>query len=251
MFRNIRKAPTGSLYPILLVTLWLAATAEAEPDPSEGFSRLLREHVDDGLVNYRGFLHDETFANYLDYIGQKQLSPSLPPAAQLAFYINAYNALAIKGILDGSSPRTFFARVKYFRRDKYLVAGKKMNLYDLEHKIIRPFKEPRIHFALVCASTACPKLRSETYSADELERQLAENTLDFINDASKNDFDLAAGNANLSKIFSWFKEDFTAQMSLQNYIAQFVGNDKVKAALEADSLKIKYKKYDWSLNGKL
>lgn len=89
---------------------------------------------------------------------------SLPRAEKLAFWINAYNALAIKGTLDGSSPRSFFGKAKFFYTDKYQAGGVKTNLYDLEHEILLPLDDARVHFAIVCASRSCPKLRSEAYT---------------------------------------------------------------------------------------
>jgi len=249
---HIHLTRTTTLLSLLIFCIVSLDTfAESKPTPTEGFSRLLSKYVTDGFVNYQGFSNNPDFENYIHYIAEIEITEAFSTQKRLAFYINAYNALSIKGILDGSSPRTFFGKIKYFYRDKYLIAGEQMNLYDLEHKIIRPLKEPRIHFALVCASASCPKLRSEAFDAKNLERQLTENAVDFVNDKSKNDFNLASGKAKISKIFSWFKEDFTEGTSLQEYIAQFAKDQNVKSMLADNAFKIKLKKYDWSLNGKL
>lgn len=82
----------------------------------------------------------------------------------LVYWINAYNTLAIKGILDGRSPRTLLGKYSYFKKAKYRVGGKRINLYDLERKVIIPMGEPRIHFAINCASQSCPKLLSRAYT---------------------------------------------------------------------------------------
>lgn len=215
------------------------------------FSTLLAANVDKGSVNYQGFQDSEEFDTYVDYIANKAFTEAASTDNKLAFYINAYNALAIEGILDGSSPSSFFGKIGYFKMDKYTIAGERMNLYDLEHKVIRPFGEPRIHFALVCASTSCPKLRTEAYTQSKLDKQLTENAIDFINDGSKNSFDLKTKKGKISKIFDWFEEDFVEKLSLQKYIAQYVEDPQIKSALNNEALDLGYMKYDWSLNGKL
>ena len=225
--------------------------AENTLDQHRDFSQLLRSHVDNGVVDYKGFADNPSFNAYLDYIANQNFTEENSSSEKLAFYINAYNALAIKGIIDGSSPKRFFGKITYFYRDKYVIANEKMNLYDLEHKIIRPFNEPRIHFALVCASTSCPKLRTESYTAENLDRQLTESALSFINDKSKNDFDLNNNRAKISKIFSWFEEDFNRTTSVQEFIAQYINDEEIKSVLKKNGFEIKYKKYDWSLNGTL
>lgn len=216
----------------------------------EAFSELLKNNVKDGFVNYSAFVNNEGFNNYIKDIANKEITEDLSLEEKLAFYINAYNALAIKGIIDGYSPSSFTSKVRYFYLNKYKIAGKKINLYNFEHKVIRPLGEPRIHFALVCASHSCPKLRSEVYLAENLDRQLNENAIDFINDKEKNIFDASKKKAKVSKIFDWLKKDFTENMSLQSYIAQYMQDEEIKTLLLNDDFKIKHKKYDWSLNGK-
>lgn len=215
----------------------------------KAFADLLKNHVKDGVVDYSAFVDNEGFNNYIKDIENKEITEDLSLEEKLAFYINAYNALAIKGIIDGYSPSSFTSKIRYFYLNKYRIAGKKINLYNFEHKVIRPLGEPRIHFALVCASHSCPKLRSEVYTAEKLDKQLNENAIDFINDQEKNIFDVDKKKAKVSKIFDWFTKDFTKEMSLQSYIAQYIQDEKVKALLLTDSFKVKHKKYDWSLNG--
>ena len=123
-------------------------------------------------------------------------------------------------------------------------------MYDLERSIIIPLGEPRIHFAINCASGSCPKLLSEAYQAEKLEQQLEIVTKDFINDSTRNEFDRDKKIARLSKIFDWFKTDFSDHSgSVQKYIAQYVDDPALAEELRNESYKIKYLKYDWSLNG--
>ncbi|MGQ0810756.1 MAG: DUF547 domain-containing protein, partial [Nitrospiraceae bacterium] len=167
------------------------------------------------------------------------------------FWINAYNAFAIRGILDQYSPMTLIGRYRYFIARDYRVGGKTINLYDLERKLLIPdFREPRIHFAIVCASTSCPKLQPWAYRGDVLDRQLEEAARTFINDATRNRFDRRQRVAHLSMIFKWFTEDFEAQSgSLMNYVNRYLTDPELARDLEVTPYQIEFLEYDWSLNG--
>ena len=229
---------------------------DPSPSPSTGLtkalSQALGEAVADGQVNYALLAKSDQLKAYWNQIANERIERFQSAEETLAFYINAYNALSIQGILRGRSPTTLVGKFRLFYGDKYDIAGKRMNLYHFEHKVIRSLGEPRIHFALVCSATSCPKLRSEAYTAKALEQQLNENAIDFINDPTKNRFDLENKTAYLSKIFGWFTKDFTATgLSLQQYIAQFIADDEVAIMLRESAFTIKYSKYDWRLNGQL
>ncbi|MEM7027902.1 MAG: DUF547 domain-containing protein, partial [Pseudomonadota bacterium] len=203
-----------------------------------------------GQVNYPGIQADARFNQYLDYLANTNPDTFTNTDEKLSFWINAYNALTIKGILDGLSPGGFFSRITFFKSTKYQVAGMEINLYDLERDIIIPFSEPRIHFAINCASASCPVLIAEAYTAGKLEQQLEANTIAFLNDATKNKFDLNNKTASVSKIFDWFPEDFKQPAgSVQKYLAKYVDNTEVAALLAKDGFRLNYMKYDWSLNG--
>ena len=223
---------------------------QRSPSRAELFDQVLRRHVTDGHVNYAGIAGDSRYTDYLQVLQQTD-AESLPTRAdKLAFWINAYNALAIKGILDGYSPYTFFGKVRFFYRNEYAVGGIRTSLYDLEHKILIPLQDPRIHFAIVCASKSCPKLRAQAYTAERLEQQLEEDARQFINDPQRNRFDPEQKAAHLSKIFDWFAADFKAHSgSVQRYVARYVAEATVAEALAADAYEITYLRYDWNLNG--
>ena len=217
----------------------------------QNFDQALAQHINDGVVNYQGLAIDPTFSLYLREL--KQIAPQqLPtPNHRLAFWINAYNAFAIQGIIEGFSPATFSSRFTYFLGQKYIVGDESMNLYDLERKILIPsFREPRIHFAIVCASQSCPKLQSWAYTAENIDQQLTMSAQQFINDPSRNHFDQQKKIANLSQIFNWFEEDFINHSgSLLNYIAQFVADENLADDLRRTPYTIKFLEYDWKLNG--
>jgi hypothetical protein len=212
---------------------------------------LLRAHVRDGAVDYDAMRSGPGFAETVAAIAGASLDGA-ERIDRLVFLINAYNVLAAKGILDGRSPRTALGKWKFFYRDRYRVAGDEISLNALEHELIRPLGEPRIHFAIVCASASCPPLRSEAYTPARLDEQLDTNSRLFINDPSRNAFDLERGEARVSKIFKWFAEDFgSTDEAVQRYLAAFVDDPEVAAKLQAGSFRIRYLAYDWSLNGTL
>lgn len=231
----------------LLLILLVNSQAHADSDHVL-FDSLIKKHVRDGVVDYPAIQSNPNFDLYIEELSTLLNTPNREE--QLAHWINAYNALAIKGIIDGRTPSTFFGRIGYFKQAKYLVGGTEINLYDLERKVIIPFGEPRIHFAINCASGSCPKLLSEIYRTNTLDTQLDYVTKNFIADASRNQFDQKNKIAHLSKIFDWFETDFKNHSgSVQKYIAQYVSDPILANELKNEEYKIKYLPYDWSLNG--
>ena len=215
------------------------------------FGEVLLAHVKDGVVNYPAVASDGRLAAYLDQLDR--LDPNGLPSRQhrLAFWINAYNAFAIKGILDGYSPLTRIGQWRYFIGRTYRIGGESINLYDLERKLLIPdFREPRIHFAIVCASQSCPKLPSHTYEADRLDAQLEENARTFVNDPTRNRFDRERKVAYLSKIFEWFEPDFTAHAgALLDYVRRYVNDPGLVADLATQRYRIEFLDYDWHVKG--
>jgi hypothetical protein len=215
------------------------------------WDRLLGQAVVDGQVDYRQWRDNPDFDRLVAQIAEQDLA-QLQGDEILVFYINAYNILAAQGILEGRSPSSLFGRYLYFKRDKYDVGGNRISLHDLEHKLIRPIGEPRIHFALVCASQSCPWLQSWAYSSGELDGQLDAATRRFINDSSRNRFDVAAQEAGLSRIFDWFEEDFSAGGgTVQEYLALYVDDPEAAQLLRQNAFDVDYLDYDWGLNGSL
>lgn len=210
---------------------------------------ILHETVIDGRVDYSAIAADPGFTATVADIANADLAGH-DRESLLAFSINAYNVLAVKGILDGHSPASSVGKLRFFYRDKYTVAGEELSLHAFENEHIRTLDEPRIHFAIVCASASCPPLRSEAYVPPKLDHQLDDNARRFLNDSAKNSYDLDSGVARVSKIFKWFAEDFeTAAGTVPRYIASFVEDEEVASALREGHLELRYLKYDWSLNG--
>ena len=228
---------------LLFANLGLASSALHDP-----FNKVLKSSVQNGKVNYGVIKSHPEFSTYIESLKSKPEFNN--QEEELAYWINAYNALVIKGILNGGSPSTFFGRKSFFKGDQYELAGMNINLDDLERKVIIPIGEPRIHFAINCASTSCPKLQSHVFTANELDRLLEHTAKEFINDSTRNHFDKKMKIAHISKIFDWFEEDFVKHSgSVQKYLAQYVNDAEIAEQLRNETYKIKYLKYDWSLNG--
>lgn len=231
-----------------------APSKEGSVAPSHAlFTNLLKVYVDsDGNVHYKGFQKDSlALQQYLNLLTQN------PPDAnrwtkeeQLAYWINLYNAFTIKLVIDhypiksikdiGSVIQIPFVNSPWDIR-LIEIDNKKFDLNNIEHDILRKkFNEPRIHFAINCASFSCPKLRYEAFTADRLEKQLQEQTQIFINDPERNK--ISQDNAEVSKIFDWFTSDFTKNGSLIEFL-----NKYAQSAIN-ENAKISFMEYDWSLN---
>lgn len=215
------------------------------------FHDILQGMVRDGWFDYPAVRSDPRLAAYLAQLDRVDPTTLDAPQDRLAFWINAYNACAIKGVLDGESPAPYIGWYRYFKVSKYAIGGAKLNLYDLEHEILRKqFKEPRVHFAIVCASVSCPKLQPWAYAGAALDHQLDDVTRSFINDSSRNRFDRQKRIAYVSKIFDWFEEDFIASAgSVPQFLSRYVENEELARELAAGLYRIEYLEYDWSLNG--
>lgn len=233
----------------LAMLAWSAGSLGSTPD-FEAFDELLLQNVRNGFVNYDGLADDDRFNSFVEQIGVASPSILEGPDGGLAYYINAYNALAIQGILNGGSPERTRGRRKFFKRQTYQVMGKSISLETLEHERIIPLGDPRIHFALVCASMSCPRLSHRAYTPESVNVQLHDAARRFINDPTRNRFDLERRIAFISMIFDWYADDFaTAGGSVQRYLARFVEDAEVQDALRTEEFELRYVDYDWGLNG--
>ncbi|MEX1224748.1 MAG: DUF547 domain-containing protein, partial [Pirellulales bacterium] len=184
-------------------------------------------------------------------------SPRAPAskAGQLAFWINAYNAVTIRGILreyPTTSIRNHTAKLLGYNiwdDLKLNVGGADYSLNQMEHEILRKMGEPRIHFAIVCASRSCPRLLNEAYTADELEQQLTLNTKVFFANEGNFQHDPQRRRFGLSSILKWFGEDFGSTQAEQlRTIAPYLPNRAAYDAAVANSVSVSYLDYDWGLN---
>lgn len=244
---------------LFLLTILLAAScaikdysrSNSHPITHEIFTEVLNECVDaQGWVDYAGLQRKDSVLN--SYLGH--LSRAHPNAKnwnqdeEKAYWINAYNAFTLRLILDHyptesikdiKSGIPFVNSVWDIRFIE--IEGQSYTLNDIEHRILRPnFKDPRIHFAINCASVSCPALRREAYEATLLKSQLEEQARLFINDPLRNQIE--SGSVKISKIFKWFGGDFTRETDLTTFINQY---SQIKIPRETS---VDYLPYDWRLN---
>ena len=217
------------------------------------FDQVLREHVDEkGRVNYRKLkANPEKFEAYLDLLAVAN-PEALSYNAQLVFWVNAYNALVIKGVVD-HYPITSVRKVKlfngFFSRLKFHVAGKIYSPDQIEHDIVRTeFVDPRVHFVLVCASRSCPPLRNRAYSAETIEEHLETATFNFIRNPEQVRIDRTKRRVYVSKIFKWYEDDFEVGYDdVADFLADYLPPEDAEY-LESTDVKLRYLDYDWTLN---
>ncbi len=238
---------------IMIAGIWVAGAGvyAAQVDDSL-FASLLSRHVKDGVVDYRGFKDDEAILDqYLESLAAVDPEP-LAADDQFAFYVNAYNAWTIKLILSRypdirsikdlgglfSSP---------WKKTIARIDGGLLTLDQIEHDILRKrFKDPRVHFAVNCASKSCPPLQGEPFAGSHLNDQLNQAATAFINAPR---FNRLEGNTLwVSKIFDWFSKDFHGDVI--GYFIQFA-DVPLRDQLEKNKgrIKVEYLDYDWTLNG--
>lgn len=206
------------------------------------WNELLQEHVSDkGNVDYQGLKKVRLkLNNYIKLLNPELLNVTHTKEFTLAFWINAYNAMTVDLILR-HYPVKSIKDIKDPWQQRYWKLGTKwFNLEDIEHQILRKMEEPRIHFAIVCASISCPKLLNEAYTAENLEQQLTNATKDFLSDRNRNF--ISKDKLELSKIFQWFTKDFKQNGSLIDFLNLY---SKIEISIKA---KTNYKDYNWDLN---
>jgi hypothetical protein len=222
--------------------------------PAAAFDALLERHVHDGLVDYASLKKDPGLTGCVRLFGE--VDPALLPgrSERLAFWINAYNLFAMKGVADSypvSSIREIgvLGRFTFFRGLRFRAGQRECTLDTIMHKILRPqFHEPRIHFAAVSASLGSPRLRSRAFHPDDLEGELDAAARAFVLDPSRVRLDGKQGVLYLSPIFDWFGEDFDrAAGSRLDFIRRYLPPSEA-ASLGGGVETIRYLDFDWRLN---
>jgi hypothetical protein len=176
---------------------------------------------------------------------------------QLAFLINAYNAFTLKLILsaypDITSIRDLGGLIfsSPWKKKFFTLFGKKAHLDYIENGLLRKkFQEPRIHFAIVCASRSCPPLQPDAFVAMKLEQQLEHASRSFLRDPERNRYDRKTNRLEISSIFNWFRVDFEkAAGSIEAFIAPYITDDpEIRILLANRAVRVHFLDYDWSLN---
>lgn len=221
---------------------------------------LLQKYVDkQGFVDYTAWKasgsDQQALDGYLRLLSSASLSGKPTREARLAFWINAYNAATVKGILreyPTSSIRNHTAKLIGYNIWKDLVLpvdGKNYSLEQIEHEVLRKMGEPRVHFAIVCASIGCPRLLNRAYTASDVDEQLSVNAKAFFADKSKFTYDARRRTIQVSPILEWFATDFGASSADQmRTIAPYLPDDAAKKVAQSGAASVSYLDYDWNLN---
>lgn len=260
------------LLSILLI--WLTTTsALAFDNQHTTFDRLLKKHVHwdaagvASKVDYAGFQQDwaafEPYLDELSAVGLREFNSWSKPA-RLAFLINAYNAYTIQLILTSypeiSSIKDLGSLFSSpWSKQYFTLLGAKRSLDNIEHDMIRVpgvYDDPRIHFAVVCASIGCPGLRNEAFTGQRLEQQLEGSTKRFLSDSSRNRYNPQSNRLEISRIFDWYGDDFAGGFRDHESVGAFLGDYAEQLSpvaadqqrIKAGGLEITFLNYDWSLN---
>ena len=271
-----RIVPT--LFVVFFLFLpWHSALAQFDHG-HKAWDALLKKHVvvlkagQGSTVRYAGFKSDaaalKSYTDALSKVAEAEFK-GWSKTHQMAFLINAYNAFTVAKILqrypDIKSIRDFGNVFGNPWKDKFFsLLGRESFLDEIEHEILRKpgaYDEPRVHYAVNCASIGCPMLREEAYVAERLDAQLAEQEKRFLSDRSRNR--VAGGTLEVSKIFDWFKVDWQsgykgiganaqAIASREQYFARYADllsdNPEERKLIAAGSAAIRFLDYDWAIN---
>lgn len=285
-YAGIRVFPVSIFAALLLAAMHslepvrcLAAEQASDLKESETYERLLHDHVDaSGLVDYSALNANraglDAFVVALGSV-DPEVFQSWDRDAQLAFWINAYNAITLQRILDhfpitrSADPRAAAHPANSIRQIDGVwtklttrVIGREMTLDQIEHEVLRKeFDDPRIHAAIVCAADGCPPLRAEAFRAADVQRQLEDQGRRILGAMHRFRIDRERSVVYLSPILTWFSEDFVNRCgalgrignlnakdsAALHFASQFVAPEDAEYILTA-SYRVVYLSYDWSLN---
>ena len=260
----------GKLMAVLGVSFGLLALqpayAQGLDQSHKAWDALLKKHVvllqggRASQVRYAEFAKDRAALKaYLESLSRVPESEftAWPKGQRMAFLINAYNAFTVEKIL------TRYPNLKSIRdfgivfgnpwKDKFFTLfGREWTLDQIEHETLRKpgtYDDPRIHYAVNCASIGCPMLREESFTAEKLERQLDEQAARFFSDRSRNRFNPENGRLEVSQIFDWFKEDFGVREKYFSKYAKLLADTPEQQKLVAEGrAPLAFLEYDWSIN---
>lgn len=221
--------------------------SHAAPFDHSVWDVILKQSVKEGRVDYPTIKanHSVTLKNYLDGVA-KAKPASMSRDEQLAFYVNAYNALVVQAVIAHWPVKSVMDVKGFFDQKRYVIGEKSMTLNELENNVIRPtFKEPRIHFVLVCAAKSCPPLKNSAFTPSTMQNDLEQLTKRFLQ--SSNGVAIEGNRVKASQLFNWYDGDFKqAAGSSAKFIARYRPSDS--ALLARTDLKLDYLDYDWALN---
>ncbi len=231
----------------------------------EEWTRVLSHFVDErGFVDYQALAEQrEVFDSYIAKV--VSTGPETHPELfatreeQLAYYINAYNAMVFDGVLDRGPEEEsvwkggLISGYRFFVKRKITLGGRKLSLRSLENDVVRrDFKDPRVHAALNCASISCPRLPQEAFDPERLNEQLDDAISEFVSEARNVTVEPSSRTIWLSKIFDWFESDFLdyerVQGSGRPSVLGYVNRYRDPDSRLPQHYRIRYVKYDKGVN---
>lgn len=243
---------------ILLSSITVANALDVDENPYKSrlsdWAATLKQYVDDqGRTDFKALSLDTTqLQRFVDAVAKVSPAshPQLFPSREdvLAYHINTYNALAMKGVIERGIPDNFSSllkRASFFKFRRVIIGGKKTNLYDYENKVIRPLGEARVHFALNCMVVDCPRLPTKVFRPESLERDLQAAAVEFFNKPKHIKISDSEKTVYLSGIMKFYTKDYVSSGDKQDllpYVNQFR-----ESSIPSD-YRVKFLDYDWSIN---
>jgi hypothetical protein len=236
----------------IITSVSYSSYAQNTNNYSTHYKKLLSRYVSNGerngihttLINYKSWENDPLHRKTMEVV--QQTNPDLFEFKEkMAFWINVYNLLTIDLIIQTGEKNSIKNQGSLFQNvwkvNYWIINNKKYTLDKIEHQILRPMGDPRIHMAINCASLSCPDLRTEPFTGKKLEIQLEEQTQLFIQNKSKG-VKITKSGLQVSKIFDWFSEDFVRTGGVENFINKQLHSNYTNLKIS------KYLYYDWVLN---
>ena len=252
-----------SLFFVIFMALLKPVSAFSFDPTYSSWDEFLKKHVKAGLVDYEAIKKlpkdFETIVQKIEGVTSEEYQ-RWSTKEKMAFWINAYNIGAIKLVLEHYPLRRTIGlqALRYpaesiqqipdvWKRKVFNIMGKDASLNYIENNVLREeFKDPRIHFSIVCASQSCPALKEETYTSEKLEKQLDDQVRFFLSDKNKFQYEAKSDTLYLSPIFKWFQEDFERAGGIASFIKKYVSPD-LGLKITDQSKKV-WLDYDWNLN---
>ena len=246
---------------IIILFLIIVLIKDLSAQDHQLFTDVLKKYVKNGLVDYKNLKGDNKLVQYLEQLNNTN-PDKFTRNEKLAFWINAYNAFTLQVVTEnypiesitdlhtGGKIIAYLLGKTVWDKEFITINNKKYSLNDIEHKILRKMDEPRIHFSIVCASIRCPELSNEAFETNTLEKQLESQTSKFLNDKTRNSFNLKNRQANISEIFNWFDEDFgDSDENILKFFSKYLQkniSEDIKSNIS--KWEISYNDYNWNLN---
>lgn len=241
---------------LIWIALWMIPEVSATTFDHSKFDQILKEYVDDkGLVDYNGIAKDRRFTEYMQSLQTAKVE-EFSRDGQLAFWINAYNAVTIDKVIKTKPTKSvretlipgLWTSTKFFTTRENMVANQVLSQDDIENDILRKrFKDPRIHFAIICASMGCPPLPRIAYTEENVQVRLEEETRKYLNSPRGTRIDRAANTLYVSRLFDWYATDFVQKSgSVLAFMKPYLNEETL--AFLAGKPKISFLEYNWALN---